>query len=447
MSGYRSDSTVEIRPFVHRREGHEVIIGDRDGDVLLAVPVEGLDILESLSAGNTIGETVREYEAKHQETPDIEAFLEALAAEGLVSQGQGRPAADAGAAPSGPADHAAGGHRHRYVARPIRTYSLDWISPAVARRLTSPPVVLACLALIAAAFGLFLSDPKLLPGPQILLFPGGSFAVLAPIAAVFGLTGTFIHELAHAVVARAEGLRVNLRISNLMFFLVAQTDISGLQMAPKRRRCLAIAAGAIADLTSAALLMFVLYANQAGAFDLPFSVALVMKVLMLAYVLRCSFQTFAYVRTDLYYLLAALFECRNLLTDTETLLKNILFRVTGLKRRVVDQSGISRRERRWIRAYVVIYLIGRVSAFATLLFILVPLLVSIVRQFVLYSVGRPTAMGLPGLVAFAILAIMVHVTGLYLWLRAIYRGHRERRALAVTQPPAPATVPAATAGS
>jgi hypothetical protein len=441
MSSYRSDSTIEIRPFVHRREGHEVIIGDRDGDVLLAVPVEGLDILESLYAGNTIGETVREYEAKYRETPDIDAFLEALTAEGLIGQpGASQPGASAHADPA----EGGHGHRHRYVARPIRTYSLDWISPTVARRLTSLPVVLTCLAAIAAAFGLFLSDPTLLPSPNILLFPGGSFAVLAPIAAVFGLSGTFIHELAHAMVARAEGLRVNLRISNLMFFLVAQTDISGLQMASKRRRCLAIAAGAIADLTSAALLMFVLYANQTGAIDLPFSVALVMKVLMLAYVLRCSFQSFAYVRTDLYYLLAALFECRNLLTDTETLLKNISYRATGRKHRVTDQSGISRRERRWIRWYVIIYLLGRVSAFATLLFVLGPLLVSIVRQFVLYSVGRHTAMGLPGLVTFAILAIMVHVTGLYLWFRSIYRAQRERRSLAAAKA---AAAPAVTVGS
>jgi Kef-type K+ transport system membrane component KefB len=231
-----------------------------------------------------------------------------------------------------------------------------------------------------------------------------------------------------------------------MFFLVAQTDISGLQMAPKRRRYLAIAAGAIADLTSAALLMFVLYANQTGAIHLPFSVNLVIEVLTLGYLFRTSFQTFAYVRTDLYYLLAAIFECRNLLTDTETLLKNIVLRAVGLKRRVTDQSGISRRERRWIRCYAIIYLIGRVSAFATILFVLLPLFVNVVRQFIRYSHGQHTSLGLPGLVTLAILVIMIHVTGLYLWFRAIYRAHRERRALADTRAAA-AAVPAVTTGS
>jgi putative peptide zinc metalloprotease protein len=307
----------------------------------------------------------------------------------------------------------------------------------VARRLTSPAVVVTCVAIIVAAFGLYLSDPRLLPGSQILFFPGGSFAVLAPIAGVLGLMGTFIHELAHAVVARAEGLKVKLRLSNLMFFLVAQTNISGLQMAPKRRRYLAIMAGVIADLTTAAILMFVLAANQAGVIGLPFSVALVMRVLLLAYVLRVSFQTFAYVRTDLYYLIAAACGCRNLLIDTERLLKNLIFRAIGMSRRVVDQSNISHRERRWIRCYVVVYLIGRVSAFATLLFILLPLFVGLVHQFVLYTHGQPTFMSLPGLLIFASLVLLIHVSGLCLWFRSIYRGRQQRRALA-----AAAAVPA-----
>ena len=78
MAGYPPDSHVMVRPFTHRREGDTVTIGDIDRQVFLAIPAEGMDILDSLAAGHTVGETVRRYEQCYDETPDIEDFLDAL---------------------------------------------------------------------------------------------------------------------------------------------------------------------------------------------------------------------------------------------------------------------------------------------------------------------------------------------------------------------------------
>src|SRR5437763_17081337 len=86
-----------------------------------------MDFLDSLAAGHTVGETVRRYEQRYDETPDIEDFLDALQQEGFVQP------RDAAAVPEAaqPAPK-----------RSRRSWSMDWLPERTARRLLSAPILI-----------------------------------------------------------------------------------------------------------------------------------------------------------------------------------------------------------------------------------------------------------------------------------------------------------------
>ena len=117
MTRYAPDSLVTVRPFTHRLDGDTVILGDIDRHVFVAIPTEGLDILESLAAGNTVGHTTRLYEEKHDETPDIEDFLEALEQEGFIGEASAVDAGDVPDVPPAPRRYTAGTTTRRGVIR------------------------------------------------------------------------------------------------------------------------------------------------------------------------------------------------------------------------------------------------------------------------------------------------------------------------------------------
>jgi putative peptide zinc metalloprotease protein len=412
MAAYRPESTVMVRPFVRSHEGNEVVIGDPQRGVFLAIPPEAVEILDSLSAGETVGEAARQYEVRHGEKPDIDDFLDVMIAEGFVRRGD---------EPGQPDGH---GHHH---GRRTRTVSLNWVSPQLSRRVTSAPALIAYFTVIAAAFALFLKDPGTLPGTSVLLFPHGSFAVLATITVVVCLAGSFVHELAHAVVARAEKVPVTLGIGNLMYTMVAQTTISGMRTASKAKQYLAFLSGTIADLVTAALLFFVLYANRHGVITLAPAMQDLVGAVTLGYLFRVNSQFLLYIRTDFYYALAAAFNCRSLMSDTERLLKNGLLRLFGRKPERFDLSRLNRRERRAIRGYSVFYVIGRTYAILMLLFVFLPIQWRITVEFVTYTKGKHTHLTLFDFLLITVLSFVFYGGGLVMWVRGIYRSLTQRR--------------------
>jgi hypothetical protein len=93
---------VAVRPFVEQRDGENATIGDPARGVFLSIPVEGVEILQMLQAGETVGESASSFERAYGEAPDMDDFLGALAAHGLVARWDDAPAA-ARATPAAPA--------------------------------------------------------------------------------------------------------------------------------------------------------------------------------------------------------------------------------------------------------------------------------------------------------------------------------------------------------
>jgi putative peptide zinc metalloprotease protein len=134
-------------------------------------------------------------------------------------------------------------------------------------------------------------------------------------------------------------------------------------------------------------------------------------------------QCYLFVRTDFYYIIANAYGCKNLLQDTEVFLRNQLSRVIR-SIHYVDQSHISVRERRVIRRYAVLWLVGRLFAFSSLILISIPLLWH-------YLLSLRTTLGAgyqthPAQFVDALLLLVLvlapQVAGLFLWMRSFRRG-------------------------
>ena len=409
MTGYTPDSLVAVRPFKHRFDGDTVILGDIDRQVFVAIPAEGLDILDSLAGGKTVGQTVRLYEQKYNDTPDIEDFLEALEQEGFIGEAL---AAAAGEVPD--------------VRRTHWRWRLEWLSPPTAQRLVAWPVLAVCGVLIAVGAALVVDDPGVLPrGGHALLFPI-HFAALTWATMFFVIVGVFLHEMGHVVAARAAGVSAGIGLGNALWIVVAQTDMTAIWMAPRRQRYVAFAIGAIIDAVSCTFLIAFIWSAHRGWISPPQWTVLLATAVLLTCLLRISWQFIFFLRTDGYYIIATAFECKNLMADTDDYLRNLWARFRGSPHRI-DQSGIPAREMRVVRWFSLLWFFGRFVSMFFLIFIIIPVLWGYTYQFILLLTGNETQFNSIDFATAAIVAFALRGGGLIMWLHGLARGAQTRR--------------------
>ena len=427
MSGYAPDSPVTVRPFTHRVEGDAIILGDIDRHVFLAIPAEGLDILTSLAAGKTVGEAARLYEEKYHETPDIVDFLEALEQEGFIGEAA---AGETGDDPQVRESH--------------WRWRLGWLTPRVAQGLVSWPVLAVCGVLIAFGVGLMIDDPRVIPtGGNVLLFPK-DFAALTWATFLLAVVGMFVHELSHVVAARAAGIPAGIGVGNQLWIVVAQTDMTGIWMAPKRRRYIAFVIGAIVDAVTVSFLAGFLWLAHRGWIGVPDWSPLLAKALMFTTLARIIWQFFFYLRTDGYYVIATAFNCKNLMVDTDNYVRNLWAGIRRLPQRV-DQSGIpARRDARHpVVLAAVVLRPGRLHRRLLPLVLPPPVGLRLPARSC-WLTGSHSRFSSFDFATVGMIALVIDGGGLVMWLRGLYRGAKARhrasqalRAEAATHAPEP----------
>lgn len=406
MGSYTSDTIVTVHPFSRQVENDEVLIGRVETGTFLALPADAVEILDQLAAGRTVGEAQELYRQQHGETPDMEDFLQLLERKGFLL------------ATSGDAQHRPAGES-RTIAPAVRPH-FERIPQQVARRLFSPRALrlsqlVIVLAVLAAAL-----EPGIVPGRTSLYFArhraGNALSLF-----LLGYLAVFVHEMGHLVAARAVGVGSRMSIGHRLWALVVETDLTGLWSVPKRDRYLPLLAGPLVDALSAAFLLLVLFAHARVWISLPGLVAPFLEALVFLYLMRLLWQCFFFVRTDFYYVIASFFNCRNLLGDTETFLRNQLARF-GLAT-YTDQRYIPLAEARVIRAYAPVWLMGRILALNVLFFVTVPVVLKYVSE-----LGQTLRRGYTSnpyafidSILLAVLALGPLSIGLALWLRTLIR--------------------------
>lgn len=411
---YADEVSVVVFPFTRQEGGEETVIGRVETGTFLALPHEAVEVLDDLASGKTIGEVRELYRARHGENPDLADFLDSLAQQGFV-----RPAL-AGDGAAGIAE----GEANAPQAPAVR-YHFESIPRWFARLFFGPPALSLYAVVIAAAACMAVVDPAVVPGRNALLFERHHTAKLLAVIG-FSFVTLFVHEMSHLLAARAVGVRSRLGIGHRLWILVAETDMTGLWSVPKRDRFLPLVAGPITDLVSGALLILVLGAHRWGHLELPPLALEMLPAIFFAYVLQFSWQFFFFLRTDFYYVFTTLFDCKNLLGDTEVYLRNVLAARLPAWRFLPrfeprDQSHIPARERRVIRAYAWFWVLGRVAALALLFAVTLPLtiayLVKVVAAFRAGYGADPVAF--VDAILMTGLSLGLYALGMGLWLRSL----------------------------
>ena len=311
---YSRDSIVAVGPFTRQREGEEVVIGNPDAGIFLAIPPAAVEILDLLARGKSVGEVSDLHFQKHGETPDLEDLLTHLEAKGLI------------------------GHEVNGLARlskphprrPEIKFHFSGFPQRLAQLLFSRPMLACAAALVGLAIAAVLKDPELMPAPTDWVFHH-HVALSWILFSVTAYAGIFLHELAHLIGARSVGVNSRMGISHRLWYLVAETDLTGLWSVPGRQRYLPLLAGMIVDATVAALIVLCLWCARRHMFSYSLFSLQLLRATAFANIMRILWECFLFVRTDLYYVAATFLNCKNLLVDTQAFLRNQLatFDFTG----------------------------------------------------------------------------------------------------------------------
>jgi putative peptide zinc metalloprotease protein len=357
---YTPDTVVAVRSFTRQQEGEDVIIGRPETGVFVAIPPEAVEVLDHLAEGKTVGEVVELYQRKYGEAPDLDDFLGLLETKGIVGSA---PESEAPAVSSRQAQ---------------LKYHFSNFPHSLAQRIFSRPVLALGVVVGALAIVAVIRHPSLAAGPRDLYFPdhrtlSWTILIMASYATLF------VHEFGHLVAARALGIKSRMGIGHRLWYLVAETDLTGLWSVPKQKRYLPLIAGTLVDAFSGALLVLLLFAQEERWFLLPMLATRLLRAMLFTYSARVVWQCFLFIRTDFYYVIANFFNCKNLLGDTEGFLRNQLARVIR-RIRPVDQSAIPEAERKVIRVYAGFWIAGRIVALIVLVAITIPLAGRYVRN-------------------------------------------------------------------
>ncbi|MGI5457695.1 hypothetical protein ACQEWB_31890 [Streptomyces sp. CA-249302] len=376
-----------------RRDGDEWIVGRMATRTFVALPAAGARAVELLGEGLSVARTAEALRDETGEELDIADFVRDLAALGFVAR------IGDSAVPDAEAPRA----------------SLPWLRPHQVRYALHPALPVLVGALLLTAVAVLIRRPDLLPGYRDLLWSRHGSLVLLTGAAI-GWALLFAHELAHLVTARAAGVPGRIRLGTRLQFLVMQTDISGIELAPRRHRLTAYLAGIALDLSVASVLMLVLAATDTGT-----TAHRVLAAALLLALMPLPFQCMVFTRTDLYFVLQDLTGCRNLYGDGLAHARYAFRRALRGKAYATDPSTrLPPHERRAVRAYSVVLVVGTVACLAFLAAVTLPADITLLAR---AARGLGPGHGLAGNADAA--AVLVTLGGInVLWLVTWWRNRR-----------------------
>jgi hypothetical protein len=369
-------SRIRLHDLTGRPDGGEWIVGRMVTGAFVALPPVGERVVGLLGEGLSLAEVDRVLAAESGGRTDVEGFVRELVGLGFVREVDGTPVPEE--APPRP--------------------SLPRLTPRHVRWVLAPALPFLLLALVAAAGAVLVRRPDLRPGYRDLFWsPHGSLVLAAGLAVAWGLA--LLHEVGHLAAARAAGVPARIRLGTRLQFLVLQTDISGIEVAPRRHRLTAYLGGPAVNLTVASGAVLLLAATDRTAAWHP----AVSLVLLLALV-QLPFQLMVFMRTDLYFVLQDLTGCRDLYGDGAALARHLVRR----GRRAVVRRGpvpvdpglaLPARERRAVRWYCAVQVVGTALCLGVLATVSLPAdLVLLTRAVGRLGGGQPAAARVDGAV-------------------------------------------------
>jgi putative peptide zinc metalloprotease protein len=321
-------------------DGNDFVVGDRETRTFISLPEAGALMLRELESGRSVREAGAAVSARLGQEVDALDFAGALVRLGLVAE--------------------VDGVRLRHVpnadrpAERSRSLLLGWMAGLLSR-----PAWALYGALFAAVLAVFAAHPSYWPSfDDVFVYPDPAVSMFAISAVAWSLAS--VHELCHWSAARAAGIPASISISQRLYVLVLQTDLSGLLALPRRRRYAPLLAGMAFDTVVLGTALATRLAAEAGMLILPPVVARLLAAITLMEVWSLSFQFLVFLRTDMYAVMVTALGCRNLRRITALTLKRLVWRLSEAEG--TEHEGAHPRDRSVARWFGVLYLAGMAIA-------------------------------------------------------------------------------------
>lgn len=321
------------------RDGDGYVLGRRDGSEFVAVPEIGGQVMLWLQDGEPVEVVAARAGEQAGQEVDVEDFLTTLEEAGVLTE-------------------------QEVDERPLFGRR--------AGRILFGPVALRILAVVVlAGLVLLVTDPALRPTYHDgVPFATPLFSLMTVMTTSMVLT--IMHELAHKIAAAGLGVYGRISFGRRLFFIVAQTDLTGLWALPRRRRLVPLAAGLLVDSTVAATLIIL-----QACVVLPPEVLVIVRLAVLLKVGGIVAQSAVYLRTDFYALFLVATGSRNLWALKGALARRLVRRATRADEETI--AAATRREINWARFYLALYLPGILVATWYYLRFTLPATIKLVR--------------------------------------------------------------------
>lgn len=325
-------SRLDVGHLIVRQEDEdEYIVGDPATGTFVVVPELGARLVELFAAGRTVAEAAAELEQETGEPIDALDFAEVLVDAGIIA---------------GTAD-----------APKAKVWSVSRIPAWVVRPLFGKVAWTFYVGCLLTTLWMFVAEPSLRPTYEdTFVFPDIAASLLLTNIVVVLLT--ILHEVWHAFAGAAVGVPSQLRLERRGVFPVLETDLSGLWALPPSKRYGPFLAGMGIDSVILFAAVAPRYAWSHGWIELPPGLIRILAMVVLSQVAKLAFQTLAYLRTDMYLVMATATGCGNLHQVTRLSLKRLIRKLRPEETTILRDA--SPRDLRVARWYRLLYLTGLV---------------------------------------------------------------------------------------
>lgn len=407
LSSYPDNSIVNMVDYTCQPDEGGFIIGYEKTGTFLAIPEEAEFVAQLFKEQQTLGTVKQRYFAKYGEAADLDDFIDVLCENGLANMN------DTGVN----MDQLSSVESTNQAAQP--NYHFDNIPVKVAQLFFSKITALLWITLFLAAAWAMLSYPEIIPNSKDLVFKS-NYTINMFSLFILSTFCVFLHEMAHLLAARAQGVSSRLGLSHRLWFLVAETDMTGIWSVAKKDRYIPFISGPLLDIAIGAITLLVLAGTVIFNWPLSASAIQFLKAFAFTTFLRLIWQCYFFIRTDFYFVFSAFFNCRSLMEDTKTYLGN-QFKKLFRRGNLTDQSAIPEKEFRVVRYYSIFWLIGQSFAFFIFFSVMLPVTWLYIKM-LFGNVSEGTAAGLYTFIdssLIIIISLVVNISGLTLWIRSI----------------------------
>jgi hypothetical protein len=349
------NSIIEFHRLLIRKEDNEFLIGREDISVYIAIPKVGVDAIQLLKKGMAIKEAKEIIEGKYNTDIDLLSFVNKLLyynfirkIDDEVIQSKIQP--------------------KNAMLRNIKKKHVSW--------LFSKPALIVYSISIFLLFYSMLMMPTYIPKPMDLFFHD-SISIVVLTTFFVGWLISIKHELAHLFAAKSVGIEGRFGIGHRLHFVVLETDVTNLWSIPRKKRYIVYIAGIISDLFLAAILTLLLILNDIQIIILPTLLYLFFKMIILGEFMSVLWQFRFYMKTDIYYVVANILKCKNLLDDSIAYIK---LKLSKFFKKVSTQEfhEIPKEEMNIVRLYSLFFIIGTLVTLIMALVYAIPIFSEII---------------------------------------------------------------------